>query len=153
VSRDGDANHREKPLRELSRVENQAAALAFLPDRDQFRFVLVTSRRTRRWIFPKGGIARGLDGPATAVREAWEEAGVRGLAESKPIGTYRSRKVRPPRSWMVNVEVFPVAIDEVREEWPEAAERVRRFVTVEEARGLLTDPEMLRIAERFAARR
>ncbi|HET7410621.1 MAG TPA: NUDIX hydrolase [Paracoccaceae bacterium] len=146
---DPPVDGRDMPPKDLP-VERQAAALAWLPQ--PLRFVLVTSRRTRRWIFPKGGIEDGLDGPATAVREAWEEAGVIGPAESSSIGSYRSRKVRPPRAWALEIDVFPVAVREIRDHWPESSERARRFVTVEEARTLLRDPEMLRIAERFARR-
>ena len=144
------ADGRERPSAALPKVERQAAALAWLPD--PLRFVLVTSRRTRRWIFPKGGIEKGLDGPATAEREAWEEAGVIGLAEARPVGRYRSRKVRPPHAWELEIDAYPVAVREIRDDWPESAERARRFVTIEEARDLLRDPEMLRIAEAFARR-
>lgn len=140
------------PLTELARVERQAGALAYLPGRP-FRFVLVTSRRTQRWIFPKGGIEEGLNGPATAVREAWEEAGVLGPAEPLPVGRYRSRKIRPPNAWQLEVELFAVAVREVRDRWPEETQRLRRFVTVDEARRLLPDPVMVAIAERFATER
>lgn len=143
-----DARHpaRHKP----AKVERQAAALAWLPD--PLRFVLVTSRRRRRWIFPKGGIAKGFDGPATAEREAWEEAGVIGTAEADPVGCFRSRKIRPPKAWTLEIDVFALAVREVRDDWPESAERIRRLVTVEEARALLRDAEMRRIAERLAER-
>lgn len=134
----------------MSPAERQAAALAWLAR--PLRFVLITSRRTRRWIFPKGEIEPGLDGPATAVQEAWEEAGVIGVAGTVCIGRYRSRKVRPPREWDLEIEVYPVAVREIRDNWPERAERTRRLVTIEEARTLLRDPEMLRIAEKFARR-
>ena len=134
-------------------VERQAAAIAYLPESEPLRFVLVTTRRTRRWTLPKGGVEEGFNGPATAVREAWEEAGVLGPAEPAPIGAFRARKVRPPDVWPIEVEVFPVAVSEIRDRWPEAGERRRRFVTVEEARVLLGDPELVRIIEEFAAAR
>ena len=140
-------------LTQRTEVERQAAAIAYLPESDPLRFVLVTTRRTGRWTLPKGGVEEGFNGPATAVREAWEEAGVLGPAGTEPVGVFRARKVRPPQVWPIEVEVFPVAVSDIRDRWPEARERRRRFVTVEEARGLLGDPELVRIIEGFAAAR
>lgn len=134
-------------------VLRQAAALAFLPDSRPLRFVLVTTRRTGRWSLPKGGIEEGLNGPATAVREAYEEAGVLGPAETAPVGAYRARKIRPPNVWPIEVEVFPVAVREIRDRWPESNQRQRRFVTIDEARALLADPVVLGLAEGFVRAR
>lgn len=139
------------PFRELAKVERQVAALAWLPD--PLRFMLVTSRRRRRWILPKGGIGKDLGAPASAAREAWEEAGVIGQAEAAPIGRYHSRKVRPPRSWQLEIDVYPLAVTEIRDDWPEAGERSRRLVTLDEAREMVRDAEMMLVLERFAARR
>lgn len=140
----------ETSLTRLPVVERQAGALAWLPG-EPLRFVLVTSRRTRRWVFPKGGIEEGHTAPETAAREALEEAGVVGRAAPRPIGSFRSEKIRPPHVWALQVDLFPLAVDEVCDEWPESAQRLRRFVTLDEARDLLADPEMLALAELFAA--
>lgn len=48
--------------------------------------LLVTSRTRRRWILPKGKIARGLMASCSAECEAYEEAGVTGRIASEPIG-------------------------------------------------------------------
>lgn len=143
----------EAGLTPLDRLDHQAAALAFLPDSDPLRFVLVTTRRTGRWSVPKGGIEDGMNGPATAVREAYEEAGVLGPAEPEPIGTFRSWKIRPPQFWRIEIQVFPLEIREIREKWPESDERHRRFVTLDEARTLLSEPAIIDIAARFIAGR
>lgn len=140
----------DEPLARLAKIERQAAALAWLPG-EPLRFVLVTSRRTRRWVFPKGGIEDGHSAPETAAREALEEAGVVGRAAPEPVGSFRGEKTRPPHVWTLEVDVFPLVIDEVREDWPESGQRTRRFVTIAEARQLLSDPAMLAVAERFAA--
>lgn len=136
-----------------AKLERQAGALAWLPGTDPLRFVLVTSRRRGRWVFPKGAIEPGRTGPETAEREALEEAGVVGQVDPLPLGRFRGRKVRPPRSWGIEVEVYALRIDEVRDAWPEQDERARCFVTISDARVLLDDPEMLRIAERLVAGR
>lgn len=132
-------------------VRRQVGAIAWLPGEGPLRFAVVTSRRTGRWVFPKGSIGAGMSAPAAAAREAMEEAGVVGRADAVPIGSFRSVKVRAPLSWPIEVAVYPLRIDRVLDHWPEARQRDRRFVTLPEARRLLTDPAMLAIAERFAA--
>ncbi len=139
-------------LTRLATVERQAGALAWLPG-EPVRFVLVTSRRTRRWVFPKGGIEDGHTAPETAAREAFEEAGVIGRAAPEPVGSFLSEKIRLPHVWTLEVEIFPLAVEEVRDDWPEAGQRDRRFVTLAEARALLSDPAMVAIVERFSAAR
>ena len=134
-------------------LRHQVGAIAWLPGAGSLRFVLVTSRRTGRWVFPKGSIDAGMTPPAAAAREAMEEAGVVGQPESVPVGSFRTVKVRTPFAWPIEVAIYPMRIDEVLEDWPEARQRDRRFVTLAEARRLLTDPAMLAIAERFAGLR
>lgn len=146
------ADETDAALTRLSRVERQAGALAWLPG-EPLRFVLVTSRRTGRWVFPKGRIEAGDSGAETAAREALEEAGVVGRAEARPVGRFSCDKVRPPNVWRLEVDVYPMAVEHVREDWREIDERQRRFATLEEARELLNDPDMLAIVERFAAGR
>ncbi len=55
----------------------QMAAMCHRGQGDSKEYLLVTSRDTARWIIPKGWPIRGLKSNETALREAWEEAGVR----------------------------------------------------------------------------
>lgn len=130
-------------------LRRQVGALAWLPG-EPLRFVLVTSRRTGRWVFPKGSIDEGMTATAAAAREAMEEAGVIGRPEPVPVGSFRTVKIRAPFAWPIEVTIYPLRIDTVLDDWPEARQRDRRFVTLAEAGRLLTDPAMLAIAGRFA---
>jgi 8-oxo-dGTP pyrophosphatase MutT (NUDIX family) len=132
-------------------LRRQVGAIAWLPEARPVRFALVTSRRTGRWVFPKGSIDDGMTAAAAAAREAMEEAGVIGRPDPVPLGSFRTVKVRAPFAWRIEVAVYPLRIDRVLDDWPEAAQRDRRFVTLAEAQRLLTDPAMLAIAERFVA--
>ena len=138
-------------LQHLPEIEQQAGVLAWLPDVEPVRFALVTSRRTGRWVFPKGAIDEGMSPPEAATQEALEEAGLVGVADPSPIGSFRTPKIRPPLTWTIEVEIYPMRIDEILDVWIEADVRSRRLVTIAEARKLLTDPAMLAIAERFVA--
>ena len=84
-----------------------------------------------------------------AVRETFEEAGLIGRADDTPIGAFMTPKIRPPLIWSVKVTVYPMPIDMVLDDWQEIHQRVRRFVTLDEARDLLSQPEMIDLAEQF----
>src|SRR5271167_3938896 len=55
-------------------------------------FLLITSRETGRWIIPKGWPIEGMKPAKSAAREAYEEAGVRGIVSTMPIGNYSYEK-------------------------------------------------------------
>ena len=132
-------------------VLRQVGVLCLLPNLAPVRMVIVTSRRTGRWVFPKGKIDAGMTPPQAAAQEALEEAGVVGMPDPEPVGTYKTLKIRPPTFWRVEVDLYSMQIDEIRDVWDEAGERIRRFVTLDEARDLLDEPELLILAEKALA--
>ena len=69
--------------------------------------LLVTTRRTGRWIVPKGWPVSGCSPGECAAREAMEEAGVLGVVAAKPIGVFPYRKQRKSGEQVrCRVEVF-----------------------------------------------
>jgi 8-oxo-dGTP pyrophosphatase MutT (NUDIX family) len=72
------------------RVVIQAGAIAVRQRGNEPEVVLVRSRRTGDWIFPKGHIEEGESADETAVRELEEEAGVTGEALTV-VGSSRFR--------------------------------------------------------------
>lgn len=69
---------------------------AALPDRatseGSLEVLLVTSRKRRRWILPKGKVAAGMLPHRSAAREAMEEAGVVGTPNDAPVGELVKRR-------------------------------------------------------------
>ena len=49
--------------------------------------LLVTGRRSGRWMIPKGWPMSGKSLAAAAEREAFEEAGISGSVDSRPLGS------------------------------------------------------------------
>lgn len=72
-----------------------------------------------------------------------EEAGVRGRIGKTPLGEYRYIKSsRDGADWPCLVTVFPLFVTTQRREWPEAAERARRWFCREEAALRVTEPDL-----------
>ena len=136
-------------LRYVAWVEQQAGVLAWFPGTDPLEFAIVTSRRTGRWVFPKGGIDAGMTPAEAARQEAFEEAGLEGQITGPAIGRYRTPKIRPPLIWTVEVTLYAMRVDRVLDTWQEIDQRTRRFVTLDQARDLLAEPDMITLAERF----
>lgn len=125
----------------------QVAALCHKGIGDDRRFLLVTSRETKRWIIPKGWPIRGLKSNEAALQEAWEEAGVQhGSVSAGPIGTYTYQK-RQSTGWAYPVEtlVYSVAVVDLADTYPEVDERTRKWVTAQAAAGMVDEPELQQI--------
>ena len=116
--------------------------------------LLVTSRRDGRWILPKGWIESGELPARSAAREAFEEAGVTGAVGERPVGTYVYRK-RMPEGYAVRsqVSVYPLLVREEHDDWPEAGQRKRRWVSLGEARDDVGDRGLARLLGRLGGRR
>lgn len=135
-------------LRYAAGVDQQAGALAWSEVDGIRRFWIVTSRRTQRWVLPKGGIDDGMTPPEAAAQEAFEEAGVIAEPKSEGIGTYRVAKIRPPLIWTVEIVLYPMLVREVLPEWKESEQRQRRLVTLDEAADLIIEPEIIALIRR-----
>jgi 8-oxo-dGTP pyrophosphatase MutT (NUDIX family) len=136
------------PLRVL-----QVAALPWRHGLHGIEILLVTTRTTRRWTIPKGWTMEGKADHEAAEIEAFEEAGVSGVAEVTPLGQYGYLKVlkngKPRR---LTVHVFAMAIETILEDWPERLERERQWVLPQQALALIGEPELLPIIAAFARR-
>lgn len=128
------------PVRSLELVIDQYGVLAFKTEPDGLRFLLITSRETRRWVIPRGNPISGLDPAQSAAREAYEEAGLTGHLDASEIGSYRYDKVRRTGSVPAMVHVFPLHVWEQSETWPERHQRETRWFSREEAADAVAEP-------------
>jgi len=107
----------------------QSGAVPFRWKGDELDVLLITSRGKRRWILPKGNIPAGFTPRASAVKEAFEETGIRGYLFPRPLGTYPHRSkegIRP-------VVLFPMEVLRIESKWPEKEERRRKWFHLEDA--------------------
>lgn len=117
----------------------QVGALPYAVIDGRVTFLLITSRRTGRWIYPKGSLIEGKTAWQSAAQEALEEAGVEGVVEDVPIGTYRTVKKGGLARHVVEVDLYPLRVTHQHDDWPEKSKRHRHWVLLREARRLLDD--------------
>ncbi|WP_127144347.1 NUDIX hydrolase [Pelagibacterium montanilacus] len=129
----------------------QSGALPYRIVDGQLVVLLVTSRGRGRWIFPKGGLKQGYTAWDSAALEAYEEAGVEGVVEQKPIGSYML-PVTDERPKPVEVEMFPLLVTHQRDDWKEQGQRYRHWAVLSEAKRLITHDGLADVAVALAQR-
>ncbi|MBI1406761.1 MAG: NUDIX domain-containing protein [Caulobacter sp.] len=112
--------------------------------------LLVTSRETRRWVIPKGWPMTGRSDPEAAAAEAWEEAGLKGLIVTAPIGAFNyDKRLKDGEFRECRVKVYPFEVTAERDQWPESGQRERLWVARDEAATLVQEPGLAKIIARF----
>ena len=125
----------------------QSAALPYRVQGDALEILLITTRRSKRWIIPKGIVEGDLTPYASAAKEALEEAGVQGRIDSTPLGVYDYVK------WgdVCCVSVYALRVDAALTAWPEDF-RTREWVSPDEAARRVRETELKTLIREFAAR-
>jgi 8-oxo-dGTP pyrophosphatase MutT (NUDIX family) len=106
--------------------------------------LLITSRDTGRWVLPKGWPIDGLDAAGAALREAWEEAGVKDAnVNRKPVGVYGyDKRLDGGLAVGVDVTVFEAEVTKLVDEFPESDQRTRKWFAPSEAAHMVDEPEL-----------
>lgn len=123
----------------------QAGALPYAMVEGRVAFLLITSRRNGRWMFPKGVIEPEMTPWESAALEALEEAGVSGEIARQPIGSYRG-SAGSDESVLVDIDLYPLRVETQHDDYREMGQRLRHWVVLSEARRLLSDPALARLA-------
>jgi 8-oxo-dGTP pyrophosphatase MutT (NUDIX family) len=118
------------------RVQQQCGVLPYaVTDDGDVRVLLVTTRGSGSWVIPKGWPERHLTPAASAIKEAYEEAGLLGaVVGDEPVGCYRYEKRHSSRRPEIyEVSVFLFAVERQLAKWPEKAQRKTRWFDPAEA--------------------
>ena len=94
----------------------QSGVIPFRKRKGKLELLMVTSTNKKRWVIPKGVKELHLSPKKSAIKEAWEEAGIRGKVSKSAIGAYRYRK------WgrTCTVKVFAMEVSKVVRHWEES---------------------------------
>lgn len=134
-------------------VRTQFAALCYRIRAGRTEVLLITSRRTGRWIVPKGWPEDDMTPADSAMKEAWEEAGVIGRAQNQCLGLYSyAKEIDPELFYPCVVMVYPVKVKSLAKQYPEQGQRKRRWYSPKKAALRVAEPELARILRDFDPR-
>jgi len=102
----------------------QSAVLPYRLKHGDPEVLLITSRKGKRWVLPKGIVEFDLSPSESAAKEALEEAGVKGNVREPALGSYTYKK------WggICTVEVFLMKVTDQHDRWPEVEIRRREWL-------------------------
>jgi len=125
----------------------QSAVIPYLYDQGGTKVLLITTLKSRKWTLPKGIVEPGLSPWFSALKEAFEEAGIRGEVEKQVFGRFEYFK------WggTCSVEVFLMRITQMLDKWPEQ-QRDRCLVDPCAAQQIIGRAEMKPLLREFCAR-
>ena len=150
----------ERPVRlsQLRRLREceQVAAVCYRMGSEGVEFLLVRTRGSGRWTFPKGSTEAGLTHAQAAALEAFEEAGVHGRIEEASFTRYVRRKRGDRRKSrgasekeiVVNAHLCEVS----RLSPPQESNRDRTWFSAQDARRRLLKGVRRRMEPRLRAR-
>lgn len=134
-------------------LRTQFAALCYRIRRGKLQILVITSRRSKRWIVPKGWPMEGKTPAATAAQEAWEEAGVRGQADDTALGVYTYGKTTGVGDELpCVVMLYPVLVKSLAKKFPESGQRRRKWVSRKKAAKYVSEDDLARLILNFDPR-
>ncbi len=129
----------------------QYGAIPYQIVEDKVVFLMITSRRSANWVFPKGSLEKGERPSDTVARESFEEAGIRGTVGETPVGAYLHPRNNSTES-LVKVYLYPFAVTEQLDIWPEEPQRFRHWALLPQVKQLMASRQASRIAADFSRR-
>jgi 8-oxo-dGTP pyrophosphatase MutT (NUDIX family) len=122
----------------------QVAALCYRKSKGQKEVLLITTRGTGRWMLPKGWPMDGKTASEAARIEAWEEAGVKSAKVGRrPVGEFDYIKTHDSGlTEPCSATVYPIKVDKVKDDFPEAGQRKRKWVSVKKAAEMVEEQSL-----------
>lgn len=119
----------------------QSGVIPFRMEDKQIKILLISTKSGKKWGIPKGIIERKLKSAESAAKEAFEEAGVKGILLKPAIGKYKISK------WegICRVKVFLLSVKELCNSWPEESYRKRVWISLDQAEKYITRKKLLEI--------
>lgn len=97
--------------------------------KQELEVLMIFSRSGKALLFPKGGWENDESVQEAACREAFEEAGVRGIIK-EDLGSWEDDR---GLEGFHRTHMFALLVTEELDSWPEQDERQRKWVTITEA--------------------
>src|SRR5262245_24684674 len=108
----------------MAKLVRQAAAIPIRGGR-----ICMVRARDKGLVIAKGCLERGRTAEQMALQEAWEEAGILGIVQGRPLGSYRYTKA----GIQFKVKTFLMEVITVVKSWPESHWRSRHWLLPDDA--------------------
>jgi phosphohistidine phosphatase len=107
---------------------SQSGVIPYIIEDKKVKVMLITSRKGKKWIIPKGVIEPKMTPWESAEKEAFEEAGIKGRIYRSKITGYVQKK------WggECNINIYLMRIDKIYDKWDESF-RKRKLLSPEQA--------------------
>jgi 8-oxo-dGTP pyrophosphatase MutT (NUDIX family) len=115
------------------RGREQAGVIPFRRKKGTIEVCLIRNKGGKKWKIPKGFVDPGETAEQAALKEAWEEAGLKGRLTGSSIGSYEYEK------WGLDltVSIYLMEVSGAEDEWEESRFRERSWEPVETAFAML----------------
>lgn len=115
------------------RSRDQAGVIPYRRRKGTIEVCLIRNKGGKKWKIPKGFVDPGETAEQAALKEAWEEAGLKGRLSGGAIGLYEYEK------WGsgLSVSVYLMEVTDAKDEWEESRFRERSWERVETAFDML----------------
>ncbi|MFC1665812.1 histidine phosphatase family protein [Pseudomonadota bacterium] len=125
----------------------QSSVIPYRLNQGELEILVIQSSKKKHYVVPKGIKEPGLSARESAAQEAFEEAGVEGLVNDDPIGSYVYEK------WGAEctVAVYPMQVTrEIPEQEWEENHRGRQWVSPRQAVERLKQPDLAQFVTELA---
>lgn len=108
---------------------DQSGVIPYRIKKNKMEVLLITSRNGNGWLMPKGIIDKGLEPAESALKEAFEEAGIIGNISETINWIFKYSK------WegVCEVIVYPMLVEKELDDYPEKDLRKKKWFSVKEA--------------------
>lgn len=114
--------------------------------------MLVSSRKAKQWIIPKGWPIPERSDSAVAAIRALEEAGLLGVVSCRSVGRFYHQKRTARVNSLIEVLVYPIRVLRQRNRWREKKRRVTHWFSPASAMEKVSNPELRKLISEFASR-
>ena len=132
------------------KTKKQFSALPYIVFRNHIEVLLITRRRSKRWIIPKGWPEEHLTPSKLAALEAFEEAGLKGRVGKRKIGNFNYvKRLDANNSVICDVDVFAMKVTAQYLDFPEKGQRELRWLKLKKAAALIEEKELAQLIRNF----
>ncbi|WP_026479288.1 NUDIX hydrolase [Ahrensia sp. 13_GOM-1096m] len=130
--------------------DHRVGIIPFSVRGDLIAVLFVTSHTRGRWILPKGRSKKGETDNEASLREAFEEAGIKGkVLTDFPMTVMIDKSIGDGTTERVPVTYYPMYVRKQVDEFPEKESRERHWALLDDAPRVAYHDDYLEVIKQF----